>query len=102
MYRLFVYGILKERFEGTPATIKAKCYNLGAYPAITELGSGHKVHGKIITVDAETLEELDAIEGFPYLYHRQIIEIDGVYCQVYVYTNADDLDTKTLPICVNF
>lgn len=100
MFKLFVYGILKDRFEGKRACIKARCFHLGGFPAITEINTGWIVQGKIIEVDAPTLEELDQIEGYPDLYHRELIEIDGVFCQVYVYTG--ELDTKKLPKVINF
>jgi len=100
MYKLFVYGILKDRFEGVDATITAKCYDLGPYPAITELGVGWPVQGKIIEVDADTLAELDRIEGTPVLYHRQLIEVGGQYVQVYVYTDPREL-VGTAP-CFNW
>ena len=102
MIKLFVYGILKDRFEGEPATIKAKCYHLGAYPAITEVDTPDSwtVHGKVITVNADILSELDMIEGYPYLYHRQIHKVNGEYVQLYVYTQPEEIEHK--PACVNF
>ena len=100
MYKLFVYGILKDRFEGIPATITARCYDLGPYPAITELNAGWPVHGKIISVDADTLSQLDFIEGYPDLYHRQLIKINDEYVQVYVYTDPSKI--SDFPPCINF
>lgn len=100
MYKLFVYGILKSMFDGRPATITAKCYHLGDYPAITEIGAGWNVQGLIIEVDSPTLEHLDLIEGYPDLYHRQLVEIDGEWVQVYVYTRPEDINH--MPRCFNF
>lgn len=99
MYKLFVYGILKDMFEGRETSIIAECYDLGAYPAITKLGSGWRVQGKVIEVDADTLKELDIIEGVAYdLYTRKLYEVDGEYVQIYVYKNK----VIGRPKCSNF
>lgn len=100
MIKLFVYGILKDKFDGIDTSIIAECYNLGAYPAIVKLGTGWRVTGKLIEVDGDTLDRLDMIEGYPTLYHRQLHEINGEYVQVYVYTHPDTID-KSIP-CINF
>ena len=100
MIKLFVYGILKDTTPGKKAWVIAKCYDLGAYPAITELGEGWLVEGKIIEVDQDTLNYFDQIEGYPDLYHRQLVEINGEHCQVYVFTHPEDIKDR-VP-CINF
>lgn len=102
MIKLFVYGLIKDMFEGKSAVIKAKCYNLGAYPAITEVNTegSWDVHGKVISVTADELTRLDSMEGYPDLYHRQLVKVRDEYVQVYVYTNPSEVEHN--PPCSNF
>lgn len=96
MFKVFVYGILKGRFKGQNATIKADCHDLGGFPAITKLGGDNILSGEIIEVDYQTLVDFDRIEGVPSLYTREIIEIDGHQCFVYVYVDSKSIENLPL------
>lgn len=87
MNKVFVYGTLKSGGEvrglnqfGDGATIvgKAKTQypdyemsDLGAFPGVF-LNGKHHIEGEVWEVDDETLEHLDAIEGYPDFYSRQV------------------------------
>ena len=87
MNKVFVYGTLKSGGEvrglnqfGDGATIvgKAKTQypdyemaDLGAFPGVFLNGKYH-IEGEVWEVDDETLEHLDAIEGYPDFYSRQV------------------------------
>lgn len=90
-FPVFVYGILKKMFPGEPAAIKAVAKDLGPYPAITQLGGDRDLKGKLIWVDADTLAELDLIEGVPTLYTRELIQINGLNVFVYVFVDKESL-----------
>jgi gamma-glutamylcyclotransferase (GGCT)/AIG2-like uncharacterized protein YtfP len=75
---LFIYGTLHpDRAAGEiaatarrlqsigPATIRARLYNLGAYPGAILDASAPPIPGELFTVpDAQTLAALDAYEDF--------------------------------------
>ena len=85
MNKVFVYGTLKSGGEvrglhqfGDGATIvgKAKTQypdyemsDLGAFPGVFLNGKFH-IEGEVWEVDDETMEQLDAIEGYPTFYSR--------------------------------
>ena len=87
MNKVFVYGTLKSGGEvrglhqfGDGATIvgKAKTQypdyemsDLGAFPGVFLNGKFH-IEGEVWEVDDETMEQLDAIEGYPDFYSRQL------------------------------
>jgi gamma-glutamylcyclotransferase (GGCT)/AIG2-like uncharacterized protein YtfP len=87
MNKVFVYGTLKSGGDvrglnqfGDGATIvgKAKTQypdyemsDLGAFPGVFLNGKYH-IEGEVWEVDDETLEHLDAIEGYPDFYSRQV------------------------------
>ena len=100
-YPVFVYGILKARFQGEETSIKATCYDLGPYPAITKLGGKGSLKGKLIYVDADTLEKFDLIEGVPNLYRRDIVKIGNINAFVYVYSKPHEI-TETYPRTFNW
>ncbi|MDC3283380.1 gamma-glutamylcyclotransferase [Planctomycetota bacterium] len=72
MNKIFVYGTLLKGLERNtalasskylgPALIKARLFDLGSYPGIAE--GDEDVVGEIYDVDEETLNNLDAIEGY--------------------------------------
>lgn len=94
---LFVYGTLKTngRFwqttlaprEGQPDSIKGfNLYDLGSFPAIVKAGRGKPVvRGEVfLDVPESLLPRLDAIEGVPHLYNREMIRTEGGHeCWVY-------------------
>lgn len=72
MKKVFVYGTLMSEmsrsdilnastYEGT-GTIQAKMYDLGKYPGI--ISGNDMVHGEIYTIEDDTLDYLDMIEGY--------------------------------------
>lgn len=81
----FVYGTLKRkesahaRMQG--ATFRGEActeggydlFNLGRYPAMT-VGVG-QVHGELYDVDDQLAAALDAFEGVPHLYFRQVVTL---------------------------
>ena len=87
MAKVFVYGTLKSGGElrgldrfGDGATIvgKAKTVypdyemaDLGAFPGVFLNGEYH-IEGEVWEVDEDTMEDLDAIEGYPDFYNRQL------------------------------
>lgn len=87
MNKVFVYGTLKSGGEirglnqfGNGAMIvgKAKTLypdyemsDLGAFPGVFLNGKFH-IEGEVWEVDDEVMEQLDAIEGYPDFYSRQL------------------------------
>jgi len=87
MAKVFVYGTLKSGGElrgldrfGDGATIvgKAKTVypdyemaDLGAFPGVFLNGEYH-IEGEVWEVDEDTMKDLDAIEGYPDFYNRQL------------------------------
>ena len=87
--KVFVYGTLKSggeirglhQFVGG-AVIVGKAYttypdysmiDLGAFPGVLK-GGRHKIQGEVWEVDQDTFEDLDAMEGYPEFYNRELTE----------------------------
>lgn len=94
---IFVYGILrqyKDRIVLPDATTAGYMYDLGAFPGITKLGGPRIVVGDILSIDANTLQRFDIIEGVNLvqpelgLYRREQHIIEGYPCWIYLY-NGD-------------
>jgi gamma-glutamylcyclotransferase (GGCT)/AIG2-like uncharacterized protein YtfP len=95
--RIFVYGTLKRgfagahlllrdaRFEGAASTAEGYAlYDLGAYPALVRASNG-VVRGEAYSIPRDMLAVLDAYEGVPELYERQLVTLDdGEGAQAYV------------------
>lgn len=86
--RVFVYGTLLSGEPNHHVLGGAAClgpartapafelYNFGPYPGL--VANGHtRVVGEVYAVDDETLARLDWLEGYPELYDRQEIALDG-------------------------
>ena len=87
MNKVFVYGTLKSggairglnQFgEGAAIVGKAKTMypdyemsDLGAFPGVFLNGKFH-IEGEVWEVDDQVMEQLDAIEGYPDFYNRQV------------------------------
>ena len=87
MNRVFVYGTLKSggairglnQFgEGAAIVGKAKTMypdyemsDLGAFPGVFLNGKFH-IEGEVWEVNDQVMEQLDAIEGYPDFYNRQV------------------------------
>lgn len=88
MYKLFVYGTLKEGFRlhgmlreaeflGTYKTDpKFVLLNLGPYPALARREPGIKVTGEVYDLDTDTINYIDVVEGVHRgQYTREEIEV---------------------------
>jgi gamma-glutamylcyclotransferase (GGCT)/AIG2-like uncharacterized protein YtfP len=87
MAKVFVYGTLKSGGElrgldrfGDGATIVGKAKttypdyemsDLGAFPGVFLNGTFH-IQGEVWEVDEDVMQDLDAIEGYPDFYKRQV------------------------------
>src|SRR5262245_14779388 len=94
--RLFVYGTLKRGgagaahlvgaiFEGPATTATGfALYDLGEYPALVASLDG-VVEGELYQVTLEQLAELDSYEGYPDLFHRELVPLaDGSQAEAYL------------------
>jgi gamma-glutamylaminecyclotransferase len=104
MPRLFVYGTLKRgfsnarelegaSFEGRTSTSNGYAlYMVSGYPALVRTERG-RVHGELYTVSDEQLLKLDAFEGVPDWYRREIVVLgDGTEAEGYVKRREDVSD----------
>jgi len=105
MNKVFVYGTLKtggairglDSFGTSTIVGKATTQypdfdmaDLGAFPAVT---AGEKyISGEVWEVDDDTLEHLDAIEGYPNFYNRK--QVDTTQGRAWMYYIADVRDFK--------
>jgi len=85
--KVFVYGTLKSGGEirglnqfGDGAVIVGKAQtvypdydmiDLGAFPGVVK-GGTYKIQGEVWEVDDEVFADLDAIEGYPDFYNREL------------------------------
>lgn len=93
---LFVYGTLKKGFSnhhflkdaeyiGNSALYGARMLNLGAFPGVVDGNDDEKVEGEVYRIDDKTLESIDRLEGTPWLYKRESVEVDDLDDPVFVY-----------------
>jgi gamma-glutamylcyclotransferase (GGCT)/AIG2-like uncharacterized protein YtfP len=107
---VFVYGSLKtggniRGLDGRPgaeivgrATTTYPDYNmldLGAFPGVTMKGE-YKIQGEVWKCNAEVMEDLDAIEGYPDFYNRVRTETTQGRAWMY-YIEADAYQSATYP-----
>ena len=112
LHRVFVYGSLKSggdirglnQFDGANIVAKAKTqfpdYNmldLGSFPGVTKNGEKH-IQGEVWEVDDEVMEQLDAIEGYPTFYDRELTQTTQGKAWMYF---LDSQDYNDLSIAVN-
>ena len=85
--KVFVYGTLKSGGQirglnqfGDGAVIVGKAQtvypdydmiDLGSFPGVVK-GGTYKIQGEVWEVDDETMQDLDAIEGYPDFYNREV------------------------------
>lgn len=86
--RVFVYGTLLSGepnhylLHGQPLVGEARTrarfnlVSLGGFPAMVP-GGEVAVRGEVYDVDAETLDALDRLEGYPDFYDREPVELHG-------------------------
>jgi gamma-glutamylcyclotransferase (GGCT)/AIG2-like uncharacterized protein YtfP len=100
---LFVYGTLKRGgsrhwlLQDFPFLGRAKAkgfvlYDLGPYPAMVP-GAG-VVYGEVYEVSEEALQAIDWVEGVPFLYRREPIEVvfeDGFSLKAWAYIYNGDV-----------
>jgi gamma-glutamylcyclotransferase (GGCT)/AIG2-like uncharacterized protein YtfP len=95
--RLFVYGTLKRGgvgaarlagaiFEGVATTATGfALYDLVEYPALVAMLEAGRVEGEVYQVTLDQLAELDSYEGYPDLFHRELVPLaDGSQAQAYL------------------
>jgi len=97
--RVFVYGTLRKGLTFGDALDRAELLGNGEtkdkfgffhyrYPAALIMSSDVHIKGELYLVDAETLKDLDAIEGHPEFYRRRPVYIrmeDGTETNAYMY-----------------
>lgn len=100
MPMLFAYGILKnegilvkENYE-----IKATMFDLGAFPAITKLGSDDLAIGNLLKVSHHDIEQFDIVEGVPHHYTREVIDTEFGKAFIYVYATENIASVKKINI----
>ena len=91
---LFVYGTLMR--DGDKEAVLngdlRTCGN-GFYPAITALGTGRRIYGRLRPVTDEDLQSFDFYEGHPHIYRRVSAKtMDGTRVWVYVWSYDDGRD----------
>lgn len=84
-----VYGTLKkgQRAAGMMATSTFKgehkvsmpfaMYNVGAFPALVKDDTNHDITIEVYEVPDKVIPILDTYEGYPYLYQKSAIQVDG-------------------------
>lgn len=92
-----VYGTLKKGQRAAPLMgdstivnegyfeIPYKMYNTGSFPMITKDSKNNRIYLEIHKVSSdETLSALDRYEGYPSLFDKEEVEIEGNPVTVYV------------------
>ncbi len=89
--KVFVYGTLMSGYGNNRLLVgstflgKANTWtpyemiSLGGFPAVVQpdVGfAGTQVHGELYEVDANTLQDLDRLEGHPHFYRRRLVWIE--------------------------
>ena len=116
MNKVFVYGTLKSGGEvrglhqfGDGATIvgKAKTQypdyemsDLGAFPGVFLNGKFH-IEGEVWEVDDETMDQLDAIEGYPDFYTRKMVPTEHGIAWMYYLSERLTEDQFTTKVKTN-
>ena len=86
---VFVYGSLKRgfgnhyflhnaKFCGITETVDSafRMHSMGAFPAVTETSEkGYHITGELYEVDADTMRELDKLEGNGVFYSRKRVRV---------------------------
>lgn len=106
--RIAVYGTLKKGFHANNLLTNSKylgtftqelpyaMYDLGAFPALTPSEKKYEITFEIYEIDNKTLEELDRYEGYPSLYTRDVIQVNGM--EVSIYVMKENVFTSRVPM----
>jgi gamma-glutamylcyclotransferase (GGCT)/AIG2-like uncharacterized protein YtfP len=99
MYKVFVYGSLKQGFGNHGFLETSHClgqyetkdavyemYSFGFYPGVSRIGEGgHRILGELYMIDSNTLIGLDKLEGNGMFYTRELVELeDGEEAWMYL------------------
>lgn len=87
MHTLFVYGTLKREFSnhyflrkaefvGPARTVERYALYVDEFPFVYPREKICPIIGELYDVDSATLSRLDALEGHPRLYRREMIEVE--------------------------
>lgn len=106
---IFIYGTLKNQFESVPGKIHGwTLYQLykgseKLYPTIQKGKENDFVTGELLTnLNEYDIMALDRIEGYPYLYRRENVQVECengmVEAQAYVFNHEDYAYITLLPI----
>jgi len=109
--KVFVYGTLMSsgpvrglnKFNGaakvadaTTADATYSLFNLGPFPGAT-LNGHDAISGEVWSVDQHTMEQLDAIEGYPNFYNRtEVATSSGVAWMYYLNDETSCAGLSTL------
>jgi len=107
MPKLFVYGTLRKEecrnsllkechFIGYACARGFNLYDLGSYPGM--ISGNSEVIGEVYEIPEELFQELDEIEGTPYLYKRELINViledySPLLAYTYIYNGEVKSDT---------
>lgn len=108
MHLVFTYGTLKKGFsnhvllsssefvQGAQTQPLYLMYNCGWYPCLVKSEKGISIKGEIYRVDDNTLKQLDRLEGVPYLYQREVIQLKDFDQPVLAYFYQRSVDNFEL------
>lgn len=95
---VFVYGTLKRggawhsllrtaEFMGTARTVDRYPMLIQSIPYLLNESAGHHIEGEVFAIDHLTLQALDALEGHPGWYRRQLkpVTIAGDTVEAFIY-----------------
>lgn len=108
-HKVFVYGTLKRNhvrdlsqideveFLGDAKTIDSNFLMLdqGQYPAvIMSKKNGKKIKGEVFKVSDDVLDQLDAIEGYPWFYNRKMVDTTLGKAIIYFMDDPEQVETS--------
>lgn len=107
--KVFVYGTLKggnqlrgmNKFanatlvdDATTSDAEYSLYDLGAFPAVS-MGGKNRIQGEVWQVDADIMQQLDYIEGYPEFYDRKKINTTAGEAWVYYIPHIQEYQNVT-------
>jgi len=97
-FLLAVYGTLKENFPNYFYFLNPKkpifkgvvhmpfqMYSDGGFPILFPVDEINKIYIEVFEVSQKTLDKIDRLEGVPELYNREIIYIEEIGYEVFLY-----------------